>query len=127
MSDTMSADEYNALQGKAAKPSKFRNHKVEVDGIKFDSKAEGARYWDLKHLAQNGEIRDLELQPRFPLLVQGVKVAEYRGDFAYVDVATGKNVVEDVKSAFTRKDRVYRLKKKMVAAQYGIDIVEVGV
>jgi hypothetical protein len=122
----MSADEFNALQAKAAKRSKFGNHKVEVDGIKFDSKAEGARYWDLKLLAQRGEIRDLELQPRFPLLVQGVKVAEYRGDFAYYDVAASKHVVEDVKSAFTRKDRVYRLKKKMVAAQYGIQIVEVG-
>jgi len=34
-------------------------------------------------------------------------------------------VVEDVKSEFTRKDPVYRLKYKLMKACHGIDIREV--
>ena len=124
MTDEISAADYNAMQAKQPKRSKYGNVKVEVDGHKFDSKAEGARYWDLKQLERAGEIADLELQPKFPLLVHGIRVAEYRADFRYRD-ADGAIVVEDVKSEITRKKEVYRLKKKMVQAQYGIEIVEV--
>jgi len=121
MSDEMSADEYR--NQKPAKMSKYRNVKVEVDNIRFDSKAEAERYWDLKQLERAGEISDLELQPAYPLLVQGVKIAVYKADFRYVD-GEGEIVVEDVKSEAT-KTPVYRLKKKHIKAQYGIDIVEI--
>jgi hypothetical protein len=39
-------------------------------------------------------------------------------------VATGEQVTEDVKSKAT-KTAVYQLKKKLVKALYGVDIVEV--
>jgi len=41
-------------------------------------------------------------------------------------VATGAVVVEDVKSPATQAAGVYRLKKRMVEAAYGIVITEVG-
>lgn len=124
MSDEMSANEYNAMMT-APKRAKYGNHKVIVDGHTFDSNAEGARYWDLRQLERAGEIADLELQPAFPLMVQGIRIATYRADFRYRDEATGAVIVEDVKSEITRTDRVYRLKVKHVKAQYGIDVVEV--
>jgi hypothetical protein len=55
--------------------------------------------------------------------VNGQKLGFYRGDFRYRH--NGVTVLEDVKSAFTAKIPVYRLKKKLVKALYGIDIVEV--
>lgn len=119
--DTMTAEEYNASQ-KQPKASKYGNTKVFVDGHHFDSKAEGARYWDLRLMERAGEISDLELQPPFPLLVNGVKVGLYRADFRYRN-ADGDVVVEDVKGM---KTAVYRLKKKMVEAQYGIVVEEVA-
>lgn len=65
-----------------------------------------------------GLIRDLQLQPRFECWVEGIKVCTYSADFQYTDVNTGLPIVEDVKSPITRKDPVYRLKRKLVAALY---------
>jgi hypothetical protein len=72
--------------------------------------------------AQAGLIQQLERQPRYPLRVNGVTVADYVADFTYQRQA--QRVVEDVKSVATRTP-VYRLKRKLMAALYGIDIVEV--
>jgi hypothetical protein len=109
---------------KAAKksPSKYRNRKCEVDGIAFDSRKEAARWVELLALESAGAIQALRRQVRIPLVVNGVRVAVYVADFVYV--AGGRRVIEDVKSAFTRKLPVYRLKKKILAAQ-GVEITEV--
>lgn len=104
--------------------SKYRAIPTEVDGVRFASKAEARRYGQLKLLQASGEIRDLALQPRYPLAVKGQKVATYIADFAYTDRLTGKFIVEDVKSAPTATP-LYKLKKKLVKAIYGIDIMEV--
>lgn len=60
---------------------------------------------------------------RFPLKINGVKVAVYCADFVYV--RHNRLIVEDVKSAFTARLPVYRLKKKMMLAIHGIEIQEV--
>ena len=44
---------------------KYNAKKTVVDGIKFDSKKEAARYEVLKGLERVGKIDRLELQPRF--------------------------------------------------------------
>ena len=56
-------------------------------------------------------------------MINGVKVCTYIADFTYEEL--GGVVVEDVKSEFTRKDPVYRLKNKLMKACHGIDIREV--
>jgi hypothetical protein len=47
--------------------NKFGNRQVKVDGIRFDSVKEARRYNELKLLERGGEIKNLELQPRFVL------------------------------------------------------------
>lgn len=107
---------------KAEKPSKYRNEKAIVDGIVFASQREADHYGELKVRLLIGEIRDLRCQPSFDLHAPGGKrVARYVADFSYVEVATGKTVVEDVKGFRTRH---YRQKKKHVEAEYGIEVVE---
>lgn len=103
---------------------KYRNVPTVVDGVSFDSKAEARRYGELLLLQKAGEIAALELQPKFVLTVNGVKVCKYFGDFAYVAV-NGARVVEDVKSAATRTNPVYRLKKKLLLACEGVEIKEI--
>lgn len=124
MSDSISSEEYNALIAAKTKERKYHNVPIEVDGKQFDSTAEGKRFWELSRLQDAGEISELETQPVFPLLVNGVRVAQYRADFRYRNVA-GAIVIEDVKGGDATKTAVYRLKKKMLKAQYGIDITEV--
>lgn len=102
--------------------SKFNAQKTEIDGIVFASKAEATRYSQLKVLLESGIIRNLELQPKFPIIVNGTKVATYIADFAYFTDTT--RTVEDVKGMITP---VYRMKKKLVEALYpGMIITEIG-
>ena len=104
---------------------KFNAVRTEVDGITFASKAEAQYYAQLRMLEKAGEIEALELQPKFPLIVNGVKVATYIADFRY-RVVKGKSnsltVVADKKGVLTP---IYKLKKKLVKALYDIDITEV--
>jgi hypothetical protein len=100
--------------------TKYGAIRTEVDGMSFASKAEARRYAELKLMERAGAISRLDIQPRFPLTVNGVKVGAYVGDFAYMD--NGKLVIEDVKGV---KTPVYRLKAKLVKALYDIDIAEV--
>ena len=100
-------------------PAKYRAIPVVIDGHRFPSKKEGKRYGELKLLEQAGKISDLKLQPPFDLHVNGVKVCFYKGDFSYVE--NGVRVIEDVKGV---KTPMYRLKRKMMRAEYGIEIRE---
>lgn len=104
--------------------SKYRNCKTEYLGIQFDSLKEMHRYQELLLLERAGLIRDLELQPRYDLVVNGHKVGFYRGDFRYKDVASALVVLEDVKSPATRT-AIYILKKKLLKALYDVEIAEV--
>lgn len=102
--------------------SKYHAVKTTIDGITFDSKKEAARYQELKFLERSGEIKQLELQPVFMLLVKtGKAVGKYKADFKYFDCAKRKWIVEDSKGVRTP---VYRLKKKIVEEVYGIKILE---
>lgn len=102
------------------RPHKFHAKKCEIDGFKFPSLAQGRRYNELKLLVRAGAITDLELEPRYPLTVDGMKIGTYVGDFRYSAPGEGR-VLEDVKGVRTP---VYRLKKKLVKALYHIDILE---
>jgi hypothetical protein len=99
--------------------NKFHAVKVKLDGCTFDSKAEAARYQQLKLLERSGDIIDLSIHPVYHLSVNGVKIGKYIADFSYFE--NGKFIVEDVKGV---KTAVYRLKKKLVKALYGFDILE---
>lgn len=103
------------------KRTKYAAVKTVVDGITFASKKEAKRYQELKMRESVCLIRDLKLQPKFPIIVKGKKVCDYFADFGYWDVDKGDFVVEDVKGM---KTPVYRLKKKLVEALYGIKITE---
>ena len=104
---------------------RYRNNKYgniinEYEGITFHSIKERNRYAELKMLEKAGAIQDLKLQQEF-VLQKGyrhgktgkwVKPITYKCDFCYL--RGGEFVIEDVKSEATRKDAVYRLKKKMM-------------
>lgn len=97
------------------KQNKYRNVRAvdPVSGRRFQSKAELVRYQELKLEEFCGDITELELQPRFPIVINGVKCFTYVADFKYK--RSGVLVVEDVKGFLTA---VYRLKKKLFEALY---------
>lgn len=128
--------------------SKYHNKKVWYNGIEFDSQKERDYYIYLKQKESDGEITNLRLQVPYVVipkvigektivkhLKKGDKIitkpyvrqreTQYFADFVYSDPVTGLDEVIDVKSKITRKKESYILKKKMMLAFLGIEIVEV--
>lgn len=102
------------------KVNKYRNKRTEVDNVIFASKREASRYKDLKLMEQFGSISGLTLQPRYPLIVNDVKIGTYVGDFQFFE--GDKKIIEDTKGFRTR---VFVMKKNLMKAIYGIEIREV--
>lgn len=109
---------------------KYGNTKTEVDGIRFDSKAEARRYTELKMMQECGLIRGLRMQVPF-VLIKGAVWSDgkkhrdtiYKADFVYYETENPrKMVVEDVKGFRTD---VYKLKKELMKERWGIEIKEV--
>ena len=121
---------YKKLLGNSidVKQNKYKNKKVIYDDIKFDSNREMAYYIKLKMLEEKGIIKDLELQksfelqPSFKLNGKTYKKITYRADFSYVSVQDNKIHIVDTKGFRTD---VYKLKRKMFAYKYGIEIEEI--
>lgn len=93
--------------------SKYKNIKVKLDGITFDSKKEAVHYAYLKSLEKRGIITDLKLQTKLDFKIDGKKIFTYKPDFEYND-EFGHHIV-DVKGVQTP---VFKLKKKLIEAQY---------
>lgn len=115
---------YTSAQTPPTKPkkSKYGAVKTEVDGIVFDSKHEAKRYQELRLLEQAGEITNLRLQVPYILFPKSKhgRALKYIADFTYND-RNGQLIVEDAKGV---KTPVYRLKRRMMAEIYNIEIKE---
>lgn len=127
--------------------AKYKNKKMSVNGLSFDSIKEGKRYIHLLEKERNGEISSLQTQVKYVLipsqyelyerygkkgqkLKDGRRMVErecaYIADFVYVDNATGETVVEDVKGY--RRDGAYNIfviKRKLMLKEHGIKLKEV--
>lgn len=123
---------------------KYNNTKVEIDGIKYDSKKESQRNAYLELMQKQGLISDLKRQVVFELIptiyedkvvhlktkdkiVQRVaqKAVTYKADFTYIK--DGQLVVEDVKASasYAALDKTFILKEKMMRYFHGIVIKRV--
>lgn len=99
--------------------SKYRNKKTQIDMYVFDSIAESKRYKELKLLERAGEIKELQLQPRFLLQPsfrknnKTYRKIEYIADFQYLE--GNKTIIEDVKG---KETDVFKLKHKLFEYKY---------
>lgn len=106
----------------ARRNGKYNARKVKADGYTFDSRAEYARYCELKLLLAARVIADLSVHPRYTLqeaFTDGTgrrqRAVTYEADFTYIDGETGGFVVEDVKGVQTP---VFKLKWKLLMYRY---------
>lgn len=125
----ISKEVYNKLLNNSitTKQNKYKNKKVQYDEMTFDSKKEYSYYLKYKLMEQAGEIHDLKMQVPFTLIEtfklqnKTYRKTIYKADFTFID-KQGKYHVIDVKGIRTD---VYKLKKKLMAWKYGIEIEEV--
>lgn len=134
--DRITAAEFRRRAAKKApgkKAPKYGNKIVYVDGMKFHSKAEAAKYAELRLRERQGEIRDLcadKKQLKFPLVVKGKLISSYTPDFRWFDVKLNRTIYADFKGGYYWKHKsdgatqAYRIRKKLMEALYGIEIVE---
>lgn len=108
--------------------AKYRNKKTEIQGIKFGSKIEAARWVQLRRMEEAGMITKLRRQVPF-VLAPAVRIAgkrmspplRYFADFCYVQ--DGKEIIEDVKGQ-EKVTEGFRIKRHLMAVA-GYHIVEV--
>ena len=102
--------------------SKYHAQRTEVDGIKFASKKEAKRYVQLKAFERAGLIKNLRLQVPYQIIAKSKygRAIKYIADFVYIE--DGQTVVEDVKGF---KTDVYKLKKRLMAEVYGVEVKEI--
>lgn len=110
---------------------KYYNIKTKSsDGILFDSKREASRWEQLRLLQRAGKIQDLGRQVKFVLIPaqrddKGKLIERevaYKADFVYLDLETGKTVVEDAKGMKTKD---YIIKRKLMLWVHNIRLKEV--
>ena len=123
----MTKQQFNDLLDgkKGAQKNKFGAKKTEYNGRIFDSSKEAKRAWEIDCMIRAGEILKVEYQPKYEIVVNGKKIGNYFADFL-VTYPDGHTEVEDVKGL--RKGSAYavfRLKKKLVEALYGVKIIEI--
>ena len=109
-----------ALQPGTPKRSKYGNRRTEADGMKFDSQHEADVYRQLTLAARGGEYCAVLRQVPFQL-PGGIK---YIADFVTLELDRSYTVW-DAKSAATAKDKVYRIKKRLMKECLGIEIQEI--
>lgn len=127
---------------------KYKNKKIMVNGIQFDSKKEAKRYQELKLMEDAGMISRLERQVEYVLIpeqrefnareiyTKGPKKGSFKpgkllerklvyvADFVYM--MNGKVIVEDVKGY---RDggayRVFVIKRKLMLYRFGLAVKEI--
>lgn len=100
--------------------NKFRAIRTEYNGHMYDSKKEAAHAMSLDLRARAGEINVIERQVPLTVIINGHKCFKYVADFR-VTYPDGRIEYQDVKG---HRTGMYRLKKKVVEAYFGIVIVE---
>lgn len=103
-------------------------HCASRDVTLFDSRAEAKFYAHALRLVRAGEVATVKRQHRFPITINGVRVATLVIDFVLED-KFGNRMYVDVKGRGRNDNapewRLYRLKRDIVQALYGVEIEEV--
>ena len=113
------------------KSGKVPHTKIKVGDIEFDSIAEHDRYIELLLMQKAGVISDLECHPSYEIIPKQETPAGklnfrnviYTPDFRYKK--DGEVIVEEVKSEFTRKEKDYVLRRKMLYFTQGVYVEEI--
>lgn len=118
---------------KRRRPSSFKKYNargeyLELDGkrIFIPSAIQAVRLHQLIRMRDSGIIGNLRAEVRFPVVINNLKVFDYRCDHVY-DVlddrgVPGRQVYEEVKGFITPE---YRLKKKVFQAVMQVKISEI--
>jgi hypothetical protein len=125
--EIMSPDDFrqaidNLRYGRKQSKSKYRNKKTpNADGTISDSRKEARIDAQMMLLKNSKNVASVKRKRKFPLVVRDKLICTYICDWEVI-YCNGRQEVYDAKGF---KTSVYRLKKKLMEALYGITIIEV--
>jgi hypothetical protein len=99
--------------------NKYNNKITYIDNIKFHSKLEASHYQQLKKLQKQGQIKELELQPSYKIIINNIKICKVILDFKFYDNEKDKYRYVDSKGVYTA---ISRLKHKLLQASHDIKV-----
>jgi len=102
MAARLSVAEGRKLGIKVPGSNKYGAKKCTIDGIRFDSQAEGEYYAQLKIRERKGEISGLAIHKKYDLTVNGDKIGSYKPDFCFWDHIADRFRCIDVKGVVPR-------------------------
>lgn len=126
LKDKMTPQEFREYLDKQnrAKDSKFKAiPTTTADGQTFKSILEANYYKRMWVLQRAGEVKLIEREVRYELIVNGVFIAAYMMDFR-ITYSDDRIEYVDCKSTAT-KTPLYLMKKQLMLALYGIELKEV--
>jgi hypothetical protein len=88
----------------------IKQFKLDIDGVRCDSRMEGEYLSELQQLKREGAIMDIECHPSFDLQSGITYIADFKITFS-----DGKKVIVDVKGFETA---AFRMKSKMFKSNY---------
>jgi len=123
----MSEKEFKKLTNKnqtlqiSSKQNKFKNKKINVDGLCFDSTKEYERYCELLLQEKSGLISNLRFHhPSDKIILIDDPLVTYIPDFCYDE--NNQHIVEDFKGFQTKE---FILKKKMIISMIKKDKLDI--
>lgn len=96
-----------------------KKYRIDVEGIRFDSKMEGEYYQELLLMKRYGEIKDFTCQPKF-VLQENPKIT-YIADFLVTDLDGSQRVI-DIKGVETP---TFKVKLNLFQAVYPTFRIEI--
>lgn len=107
------------------KLNKYGARRTTVDGITYASRREAKICNDFRILERAGHIKDLVLQPKFDIHVNGYLIRRFTADASYFDMRDGDNYgphLVDVKSPATAARQDFKHVKKLMWAVHGKNV-----
>ena len=120
INENVSKNSFNIKSDKvyiSEKKNKYNAKKIEIDGVKFDSRKEADFYCELKIKLQAKQIKGFCRQAQFVLS----NSINYKADFIVFNNDDTTDII-DVKGFPTD---VYKIKKKLFEEKYNLKIIEV--
>ncbi len=98
--------------------------KIIVDGYHFKNENEYRRYKGIQELVKDGRLQDLDVNPKYPLMVNQVEVDSYSPTFRFYDPV--KHAERFIQVSNAAQSAIQELRIRLFEAIYSVKVERWG-